>query len=90
MIHAISSAVAFNELFARLRPSANVVKIGAIPFPLSFHPNFSMLISSDHFLFALDYILQNMNKNCTEKIFNNVKQNALIISKCFANSIYQF
>ena len=63
--------------------SANVIQSGSIPFPLSLHPQSSVLIFSDHFLFALHHTLQNMNKNYTEKIFNNVQPNVVIINNFF-------
>ena len=67
--------------------SANVVQIGSILFSLSLYPHSSVLISSDYLLFALHRILQNMNNNDTEKIFNNIQQNAVIIRTYFANLI---
>ena len=87
-LHLMSSLQAWDA-------SAIVVQIDSIPSSLSFHPHSSMLISLDHFLFALHHyifcshcfflfvLLQNMNKNYTEKIFNHAQQNAVIISNFY-------
>ena len=49
-LHLMSSLQAWDA-------SAIVAQIGSIPFWLSFHPYSSMLISSDHFLFALQHYI---------------------------------
>ena len=49
-LHLMSSLQAWDA-------SANVVQIGSIPSWLSFHPHFSMLISSDHFLFPWQHYI---------------------------------
>ena len=67
--------------------SANVAQIGYIPFSLSFYPHSTMLISSDHFLFALHHILQNMNKNYAERIFINVQKMRQLLATFFSNLI---
>ena len=49
-LHLMSSLQAWDA-------SAIVVQIDSIPSSLSFHPHSSMLISSDHFLFALHHYI---------------------------------
>ena len=76
-LHLMSSLQAWDA-------SVNVVQIGSISFSLSVHPHFNLLRP---FLFALHHILQNMNENYTEKLFNKFQQNAVIISSFFSNSM---
>lgn len=73
----------FMSSFHASEASANVFQITYILFLPNFHSNFFMLISSDHLLFALHHILQNMNKSDTEKMFSNIQQNVVIINNFF-------
>ena len=73
----------FMSSFHASEASANVFQISYILFLPNFHSNFFMLISSDHFQFALHHILQNMNKSELEKMFSNIQQNVVIINNFF-------
>ena len=73
----------FMSSFHASEASANVFQITYILFLPNLHSNFFMLISSDHLLFALHHILQNMNKSDTEKMFSNIQQNVVIINNFF-------
>ena len=73
----------FMSSFHASEASANVFQISYILFLPNFHSNFFMLISSDHFQFALHDILQNMNKSELEKMFSNIQQNVVIINNFF-------
>ena len=79
-LHLMSSLQAWDA-------SVNVVQIDSILFSLSFHPHSSMLISSDHFLFAIHHIQQNMNKNYLEKNSIGSNQMRSLLTTSFANSI---